>query len=208
MANNNNANGRRWATIVIYRECQRNHSIQPHRLLLLDGCPDFVNLDHNATPELALYCATCGCHRQYHRREEVMVQVEPATVEVIHQLAVGVAAPPPHHHHGGAPLPAPQEEDGHHPVPEENLGDGEVEEEKEGEEEWRPEWVVRRRERRTRFTPEQRQAMRAYADGLEWRLQGHCEESLCRFCEEIGVSPQVFKVWMKNNKRKYYDVED
>ncbi|XAR49369.1 hypothetical protein NMG60_11032550 [Bertholletia excelsa] len=56
---------------------------------------------------------------------------------------------------------------------------------------------------RTRFTLEQKEAMKEYAEGLNWTLMGHDGEDLGRFCSEIGVSSQVFKNWVQNNKRKY-----
>ena len=53
--------------IVNYRECQRNHAANTGGYAL-DGCTDSIPGGHEGT-DLALFCATCGCHRNFHRRE-------------------------------------------------------------------------------------------------------------------------------------------
>ncbi|CAF2064948.1 unnamed protein product [Brassica napus] len=53
---------------------------------------------------------------------------------------------------------------------------------------------------RTKFTTEQKERMMEFADKLGWRMNKQDEEELKRFCGEIGVKRQVFKVWMHNNK--------
>uniref|UniRef100_A0A1J3I036 Zinc-finger homeodomain protein 5 n=1 Tax=Noccaea caerulescens TaxID=107243 RepID=A0A1J3I036_NOCCA len=53
---------------------------------------------------------------------------------------------------------------------------------------------------RTKFTAEQKERMMEFADKLGWRMNKQDEEELKRFCGEIGVKRQVFKVWMHNNK--------
>ena len=71
-------------------------------------------------------------------------------------------------------------------------GDGEIEQELEP-----------KKRDRSRLTPAQREMMRVYAGRLGWSRQGHNEEELLRFCSDIGIIPQVFKVWMNNHRRKY-----
>ncbi|XP_010428533.1 PREDICTED: zinc-finger homeodomain protein 5 [Camelina sativa] len=53
---------------------------------------------------------------------------------------------------------------------------------------------------RTKFTTEQKERMMEFAEKLGWRMNKQDEEELKRFCGEIGVKRQVFKVWMHNNK--------
>ncbi|XP_057495990.1 zinc-finger homeodomain protein 2-like [Actinidia eriantha] len=173
---NNNENARRCATIVSYRECQRNFTSR--RGQVGHACPEFVVAGED------LLCATCGCHRNYHRKEEVAVEVEPGIDQVLRQMASAAPLPQllilaPH-----IPLAPPPEDD----IP----GDGEIEQESEP-----------RKRDRARLTPAQREMMRVYAGRLGWSLQGHNEEELLRFCSDIGIIPQVFKVWMNNNRRKY-----
>ncbi|KAK4751020.1 hypothetical protein SAY87_004502 [Trapa incisa] len=53
---------------------------------------------------------------------------------------------------------------------------------------------------RTKFTQEQKERMMEFAERIGWRIQGQCDEHVERFCAEVGVKRQVFKVWMHNNK--------
>ncbi|WCJ42158.1 Zinc-finger homeodomain protein 11 [Euphorbia peplus] len=54
---------------------------------------------------------------------------------------------------------------------------------------------------RTKFSGEQKEKMLEFAEKLGWRLGRKDEEDeVERFCRGIGVSRQVFKVWMHNHK--------
>ncbi|TYI65998.1 hypothetical protein E1A91_D09G194300v1 [Gossypium mustelinum] len=54
---------------------------------------------------------------------------------------------------------------------------------------------------RTKFTAEQKEKMLEFAEKLGWRLQRRDEEDqVDKFCRGVGVSRQVFKVWMHNHK--------
>ncbi|GFY94711.1 homeobox protein 22 [Actinidia rufa] len=175
MANNDNA--RRCATIVSYRECHRNFASRRGHYVG-DACAEFVVAGDD------LLCASCGCHRNYHRKEEVVVEVEPGIDQVLRQMAVAAPLPQLPILTAHIPLPPPPEDD----IP----GDGEIEQELEP-----------RKRDRSRLTQAQREMMRVYAGRLGWSLQGHNEEELLRFCSDIGIIPQVFKVWMNNHRRKY-----
>ncbi|ERN11041.1 hypothetical protein AMTRI_Chr04g181430 [Amborella trichopoda] len=59
--------------------------------------------------------------------------------------------------------------------------------------------VIRKRIR-TRFSVEQKERMLWFAEKMGWRIQKDQEKEIQAFCEEIGVSRQVFKVWMHNHK--------
>ncbi|EOX97167.1 ZF-HD homeobox protein [Theobroma cacao] len=50
-----------------YMECRRNYvaSIGGY---IIDGCPKFVEGGHDDEIKEALLCATCGCHRSFHRK--------------------------------------------------------------------------------------------------------------------------------------------
>ena len=70
-----------------------------------------------------------------------------------------------------------------------------------------PQMVVESSERsgkkrfRTKFTAEQKEKMTEFAEKLGWKLQRRDEDDeVERFCNEIGVSRQVFKVWRHNHK--------
>lgn len=54
---------------------------------------------------------------------------------------------------------------------------------------------------RTKFSPEQKEKMLEFAEKLGWKLQRKDEEDeVEKFCRGVGVSRQVFKVWMHNHK--------
>eukprot|EP00268_Persea_americana_P048616 TRINITY_DN5156_c1_g1_i2.p1 TRINITY_DN5156_c1_g1~~TRINITY_DN5156_c1_g1_i2.p1 ORF type:complete len:175 (-),score=31.69 TRINITY_DN5156_c1_g1_i2:239-763(-) len=58
---------------------------------------------------------------------------------------------------------------------------------------------------RTKFSAEQKEKMLRFAEKIGWRIQrkegeGGGEDDIEGFCREIGVSRQVFKVWMHNHK--------
>lgn len=55
---------------------------------------------------------------------------------------------------------------------------------------------------RTKFTPEQKERMKEFAERLGWRIQRHDDGALERFCVEIGVDRHVLKVWMHNHKHQ------
>ncbi|KAK2367603.1 zinc-finger homeodomain protein [Trifolium repens] len=59
----------------------------------------------------------------------------------------------------------------------------------------------RRKRYRTKFTADQKEKMLGFAEKLGWKLQRkELDEEIERFCESVGVSRQVFKVWMHNHK--------
>lgn len=53
---------------------------------------------------------------------------------------------------------------------------------------------------RTKFTPEQKDRMMEFAEKIGWKIQRQFDDEVDRFCAEVGVKRQVFKVWMHNNK--------
>ncbi|KAJ0048634.1 hypothetical protein Pint_16831 [Pistacia integerrima] len=54
---------------------------------------------------------------------------------------------------------------------------------------------------RTKFSSEQKEKMLGFAEKLGWKLQRKDEEDeVEKFCRGVGVSRQVFKVWMHNHK--------
>ncbi|KAG9457677.1 hypothetical protein H6P81_002185 [Aristolochia fimbriata] len=57
---------------------------------------------------------------------------------------------------------------------------------------------------RTKFSAEQKEKMHKFAEKIGWRIQRRDnkgdEMEIQRFCKAIGVSRQVFKVWMHNHK--------
>uniref|UniRef100_A0A803N3F5 ZF-HD dimerization-type domain-containing protein n=1 Tax=Chenopodium quinoa TaxID=63459 RepID=A0A803N3F5_CHEQI len=51
-----------------YRECQKNHAANIGGYAV-DGCREFISSGGESTGR-ALVCAACGCHRNFHRKED------------------------------------------------------------------------------------------------------------------------------------------
>ncbi|POO02919.1 ZF-HD homeobox protein, Cys/His-rich dimerization domain containing protein [Trema orientale] len=54
---------------INYKECRRNHAISVGGHAV-DGCREFTPSGEQGTEE-ALLCGACGCHRSFHRRENI-----------------------------------------------------------------------------------------------------------------------------------------
>lgn len=62
-------------------------------------------------------------------------------------------------------------------------------------------YSVTKKRFRTKFTQDQKEKMHEFAEKLDWKIQKQEEEEVQKFCDEVGVKRQVFKVWMHNNKQ-------
>ncbi|XP_054809960.1 zinc-finger homeodomain protein 11-like [Prosopis cineraria] len=60
-----------------------------------------------------------------------------------------------------------------------------------------------RKRHRTKFSQEQKEKMFHFSEKLGWRMQKGDDRTVQDFCNEIGVSRGVFKVWMHNNKNTF-----
>ncbi|CAL0312337.1 unnamed protein product [Lupinus luteus] len=160
-----------------YRECLRNHAASLGSYAT-DGCGEFT-VD-NMSPA-GLQCAACGCHRNFHRK---------------------LKYPPGGGHRGLISYTT-----SHGPDPETTTdmmdysggGGGE------GGSEGRLMELERsgsgKKRFRSKFTADQKEKMLAFAEKLGWKLQRKdLDDEIERFCKGIGVSRQVFKVWMHNHK--------
>ncbi|CAL5377892.1 unnamed protein product [Camellia sinensis] len=188
MANNNGHCGIHCATIVRYRECQRNNAA--------NGSNHFLNaVVEESHPSVTFYCATYGCHRSLHCVEEVLVQLDLAVIGVLHSMYAASVVAATRRHQAPTPPPPPPPRAA---IDEENLNNRKVEQ------------VPPKKKRRgVRFSDVQIMEMVKYATvELECSLGGHNEDYLGEFCEVIKITPWSFKVWMKNNKNKYLESEE
>ncbi|XP_028762081.1 zinc-finger homeodomain protein 11-like [Neltuma alba] len=60
-----------------------------------------------------------------------------------------------------------------------------------------------RKRHRTKFSQEQKEKMFQFSEKLGWRMQKGEDRMVQDFCNEVGVSRGVFKVWMHNNKNTF-----
>ncbi|KAJ3686801.1 hypothetical protein LUZ61_015965 [Rhynchospora tenuis] len=178
-----------------YRECQRNHAAGSGGHIL-DGCCEFMSSD-----DVTLKCAACGCHRSFHRKV-----CSPNTSGMagyslngaaIHRAPPQLLPPPPTL--PPSPLPPLLQ------TPRATTDQSSSEEMTGGTPPQSQTAAASptKKRFRTKFTPEQKEKMFKFAESLSWRFQKPDDEAIDEFCAEAGVSRQVLKVWMHNNKYTY-----
>ncbi|XP_052202584.1 zinc-finger homeodomain protein 2-like [Diospyros lotus] len=178
-----------------YKECMKNHAASVGGKVL-DGCGEFMPGGDDGTAE-ALKCAACSCHRSFHRKDSA------SGAALLHPLHL----PPP--------LPSPQLKISPHmnanyftsmvpPVKVAFCGGGSDSSSEDlnfnAPPPPPPPFVLSKKRFRTKFTQEQKDRMLEFAEKVGWRIPREEDAEVQRFCAEVGVKRQVFKVWMHNNK--------
>ncbi|GMI71493.1 ZINC FINGER HOMEODOMAIN 6, homeobox protein 24 [Hibiscus trionum] len=155
----------------VYKECLRNHAASLGSYAT-DGCGEFTLDDTSLS---TLQCAACGCHRNFHRKVSYCSSTSRSRGELENNTVERID----YGDEGGSR--------GRHPIAGEYSTEGR---DRSGKKRFR-----------TKFTAEQKEKMLEFAEKLGWKLQRREEEDeVERFCRGIGVSRQVFKVWMHNHK--------
>ncbi|XP_050214596.1 zinc-finger homeodomain protein 5 [Mercurialis annua] len=202
---------------IRYRECLRNHAASVGGNVF-DGCGEFMPGGEEGSLE-ALKCAACECHRNFHRKQvDGETQFSPTSRRanaMVHSLQLPPPLPSPtvlHHqrysmglHSNTSPTAVP------------NLvqpmtvayGGGGTESSSEDLNGFQsnadgvpppPPYVLSKKRFRTKFSQDQKIKMMEFAEKVGWRINKQDEEEVNKFCAEVGVRRQVFKVWMHNNK--------
>ncbi|KAL8135609.1 hypothetical protein AgCh_010298 [Apium graveolens] len=201
-----------------YRECLKNHAatIGGH---VTDGCGEFMPSGEDGTLE-ALKCAACNCHRNFHRKESTNPYAadtsEFSRTTAVHPLPLPLPAPMPSpstNRHRNVHNHTPLNMHSNHwaPVPpvKMSFGSGSGAATDSSSEELNfnagggavaPPYGSPKKRFRTKFTQEQKEKMMEFAEKVGWRIPREDDAQVQRFCGEIGVKRQVFKVWMHNNK--------
>ncbi|KAI3665462.1 hypothetical protein L6452_44089 [Arctium lappa] len=199
--------------VVRYRECLKNHAVNMGTHVL-DGCGEFMPSGGDDTPE-ALKCAACECHRSFHRREvEGESQSGYYTQQMASQIplthnppprAATVQLPPPqspqrrHRRHHQPVQPIMMTFGGASGTPAESSNEDLNIFETNAGVQLTAEMSKKRF--RTKFKEDQKDKMHDFAERIGWKIQKQDEEEVLRFCNEVGLKRQVFKVWMHNNKQ-------
>ncbi|XP_020575619.1 zinc-finger homeodomain protein 1-like [Phalaenopsis equestris] len=190
---------------VRYRECLKNHAvgIGGHAV---DGCGEFTAAGEEGTID-ALRCAACNCHRNFHRKD-----LEPggggdrsgfhSPYSPYYRMPVGYLQ---YNQMGAAAAAGQQRFVAHLGLPSTSGGGLSREEHEEvrgggGGGLGASSSSSGKKRFRTKFTPEQKNKMLAFADRIGWRIQKSDEAEVQQFCEETSIKRHVFKVWMHNNK--------
>ncbi|KAJ0977202.1 hypothetical protein J5N97_012676 [Dioscorea zingiberensis] len=173
--NNNNINIKKSSLTVKYKECLKNHAASIGGNAT-DGCGEFMPSGEEGSLE-ALKCSACNCHRNFHRKEleghESSSCVDHYCYHNYNKPRKGVLIS--QHHQMIMPLGAIQTSESDHEMMH------------------RPSMTMKKRFR-TKFTPEQKEKMLAFANQVGWRLQKQEESVVQSFCQEIGVKRRVLKV--------------
>ncbi|KAL6637732.1 hypothetical protein ACP70R_025304 [Stipagrostis hirtigluma subsp. patula] len=166
----------------VYRECMRNHAAKLGTYAS-DGCCEYTPDDGHPS---AMLCAACGCHRNFHRKAFLDAVAGASGAASPHAppppMLTSPGAPPGYGMHMAMVAGVGGDVGGAH-------GSG-----------------GSRRRSRTKFTDEQKARMARFAEQLGWRMpkrepgRAPGDDEVARFCREIGVTRQVFKVWMHNHK--------
>ncbi|CAL5326378.1 zinc-finger homeodomain protein 6 [Camellia sinensis] len=212
---------------VRYSECLKNHAVSTGGHVI-DGCGEFMPAGEEGSPE-ALKCAACDCHRNFHRREyEGVSQIKSAansfypynpnrnstilrttTTTHLTQVPPPLPPPPPHHNNhrysqglstsafmmafgGASGAPAESSSEDLNMFHSYNVGTQQL---------MTQPPFSRKKRFRTKFTQEQKDGMEEIAERLGWKIQKQDEEEVEKFCGEVGVKKQAFKVWIHNNKQ-------
>ncbi|KAJ0086912.1 hypothetical protein Patl1_09153 [Pistacia atlantica] len=182
---------------VRYRECLKNHAASVGGNVF-DGCGEFMPSGEEGTLE-ALKCAACDCHRNFHRKEvngetqfsgNSMLHHQKYSIGMHTSPSSAIVAPMNVAYGGLSGGTESSSEDLH--VFQSNAH--------EGVQPPPPPFVLSKKRFRTKFTQEQKDKMMEFAEKVGWRFQRQDDEEVEKFCAELGVRRQVFKVWMHNNK--------
>ncbi|KAJ9145959.1 hypothetical protein P3X46_028284 [Hevea brasiliensis] len=183
--------------LVKYKECMRNHAASIGRHAN-DGCGEFMPRGDDGTLD-CLTCAACGCHRNFHRREGASsLQFDHLHHQVFSYNGVS----------GKKHLMTSYFDDG------DDIDDHDRRSETPEKEKAN---VVssgvraaataagggKSKRFRTKFTQEQKDRMLDFAEKIGWRIHKHDDVALNHFCNEVGITRNVLKVWMHNNKNTH-----
>ncbi|KAI4328439.1 hypothetical protein L6164_020794 [Bauhinia variegata] len=218
--------------VVSYKECLKNHAatIGGHAL---DGCGEFMpSPTSNPSDPRSLKCAACGCHRNFHRRDPQEF-ASPNFLNCFYSPAAAVPPPPLQPHRGlspstspsmsTSPSPSPSPISSPSPPPVSHFppsfhasaphvllalgtaysGPSEEQHRNFNSTVMNTENPSGKKRHRTKFSHEQKEKMYLFSEQLGWKMQKGDDRLVQDFCNELGISRGVFKVWMHNNKHTF-----
>ncbi|CAJ2636248.1 unnamed protein product [Trifolium pratense] len=194
-----------------FKECLKNHASSIGGYAI-DGCCEFLPASEEGSIEF-YKCAACSCHRNFHRKETVVVPEDVTPLLFNNPCQLSPSTPfkayyytsnGNHHVTGasrgtGTTLALPSSDGAHisRGGAEENVhvhhdlehiqgcGEGSSNSKKRF---------------RTKFTTKQKEMMLDFAITLGWKIQKKDGNIVEEFCKQIGVQRHVFNIWIHNNK--------
>ncbi|KAL1198713.1 Zinc-finger homeodomain protein 13 [Cardamine amara subsp. amara] len=167
---------------VRYGKCRKNQA-PCIGISTYDGCGEFVST--TTGEEDSLNCAACGCHRSFHKEESI---TDGGTETVLEMLKI---SPYQYRQIFCSPYGDGGKKKGGDRIGVDRSDGGDLVEEKE---------VGRVKRLKTKYTAEQTEKMRDYAEKLQWKMSPERRNEVDEFCVEIGVNRKSFRVWMNNHK--------
>ncbi|KAK8672772.1 hypothetical protein V6N13_111133 [Hibiscus sabdariffa] len=189
-----NASPLKEKVVVRYKECLKNHAAAIGGNAT-DGCGEFMPSGEEGFLE-ALMCSACNCHRNFHRKE---MKCDCPSHCCHRKLILGPHSyilRLPHGNPTAAAATTTTLEEPPRPMIMSFKG-GSIPSETE-----RVGTKVRKRFR-TKFSQAQKEKMWSFAEKAGWRIQKVDESVVQQFCQEVGISRRVLKVWMHNNKQSF-----
>ncbi|KAJ4878292.1 Zinc-finger homeodomain protein 13 [Raphanus sativus] len=187
-----------------YGECRKNQAASTGTTAY-DGCGEFVSADPGEdSPD----CAACGCHRSFHLREESTIlealKISPSRFRQIFCSPYGEAA-----EEKTKRIATDRSNESRERVKEFCDGIGVTRRKLRVWMNNHSEANVRRlageegvKRFKTKFTADQTERMRSYAEKLTWKVGPEDREETEGFCNEIGVNLNNFMTWMNNQKEE------
>ncbi|XP_039056940.1 zinc-finger homeodomain protein 6-like [Hibiscus syriacus] len=182
--------------LIRYRECLKNHAANMG-CYVVDGC------GKDGTGE-ALKCAACECHRNFHRKETDGGAFPYYKNNTRRPTPLRRQRCPP----GLSNSTTPRFRVAPHVTTNSGGGNGGVRAESSSEDlnvfaggRDSSHLQPPKKRFRTKFSEDQKDKMREFADKLGWRIQKQDEPEVQQFCGDVGVKRPVFKVSMHNSKQ-------
>ncbi|KAI3793996.1 hypothetical protein L1987_36620 [Smallanthus sonchifolius] len=188
---------RRHPPPLTYGKCNKNYS-PAAGVSVLDGCGEFMpSRTPTPTHPSFLFCDACGCHRSFHHEPTDNNHPPPHHVTENHHPETSPSSlattstprspspspvsfsryptgPPPHMFVAANPALQPQPAN-------QNV----------------------KKRTRTKFSEDQKQKMLEFAERIGWKLSKQDDEMIQGFCNDIGVTKRVLKVWIHNHRNDH-----
>ncbi|KAM7273582.1 hypothetical protein ACFE04_028246 [Oxalis oulophora] len=153
-----------------------NGGLATHDFMLSSG-------DHQQTlPNEDTKCS-CHCHRRFRSCQEKLVQRDDNNPSAVVELAIAVTSDGGGS--GGGSESALSDHDLSSPRYSPTLSSSPP-----------------KKRFRTKFTKKQKDSMLQFAKKIGWRIRKENEEQVDKFCLRVGLTRQVFKVWLQNHRDK------